>query len=805
MTRARFAPVSLTTAAVLMAFALPAAGAPKGDTSASPDVKKSTSAPKPASRKAVSSKPDSAPKPPASIGKAAATKSTPKPNAAAANATAAPKPSTAPKPKSAAATKPKPPSKGIAASKPAKPAASLAAPPSSKRDAANTPPLPALATASAVDMPIPSTARPLSYAPVAAPVATDVAALKEILGLARRGKTQAVDERKDTLRDAAAQKLVEWALLRSDSNEAGFARYARFVQDNPGWPSTGMLRRRAEGQLWQERRDAATVVAFFADNEPQTMRGRLAMARALLASGDRANAQKFVREAWRLDDCSADFEAQVLESFGELLSRADHKARMDRRLYAEDFGTAMRAAQRLGGAEVAIVKARMAVHQKADHAGAALEAVPNDARDDPSYIYSRAQWLRRADRIGEAAQLVLSAPKVDGAIHDSNEWWIERRLIARKLLDEGNPQAAYRIARDAVVPGKDNYRVEQQFTAGWIALRFLNDPNTAQRHFAQMGQGISNPISLSRGGYWQGRALEAAGRGGEARAQYESAARYSTAYYGQLARARLGRTDIAVRRPPEPSGAQRAALRNVDIVRAAELLYASGERDLAIPFVADLTDKGHDPGALALIAETTAKNDDARATLHLGKSALADGMSFDVHAFPTIGIPKFSLIGPEIDRSVVYAIARQESAFNQRTVSSAKAMGLMQVTPAAGKTIAKKFNVTFNEKRLLSDAVYNSQMGAAEIADLVRGYDENYVLAFAAYNAGRGRVKEWLARFGDPRNPDVDPVDWVERIPFSETRNYVQRVMENMQVYRARFASTTRLQIEADLRGGRPQ
>ena len=785
MTCARFAPRLVATAAVLIAFAFPATGAPKSDTPAATDAKKSASAPKS----------------PASKGKAAAKKSAPKPKAAAAKAAKASKSPAPPKSKAVAAAPSRPALTSVAA-----PISASLVPSGRNTDAAKpAAPLPTVATASAVDMPIPSLARPLSYAPIAAPVATDVAALKEILTLARRGRTDAVDERKGALRDAAAQKLVEWALLRSDSNDAGFARYARFVQDNPGWPSTGMLRSRAEGQLWQERRDAATVVAFFADNEPRTMRGRLAMARALLANGDRANAQKFVREAWRLDDCSADFEAQVLESFGELLTRADHKARMDRRLYAEDFGTAMRAAQRLSAAEVAIVKARIAVHGKADNAGAALEGVPNDAREDPSYIYSRAQWLRRADRIGEAAQLILSLPKVDGAIHDSNEWWIERRLIARKLLDEGNPQAAYRIARDAGVPGKDNYRVEHQFTAGWIALRFLNDPITAQRHFAQMGQGISNPISLSRAGYWQGRALEAAGRGSESRAQYESAARYSTAYYGQLARARLGRTDIAVRRLPEPSSTQRAALRNVDIVRAAELLYAAGQRDLVIPFMADLSDKGHDPGALLLIAEITARNDDARATLQLGKSALAEGMSFDTHAFPTIGIPKFSLIGPEIDRSAVYAIARQESAFNPRAVSSAKAMGLMQVTPGAGKTIAKKFNVTFNAARLLSDPAYNAQMGAAEIADLVRGYDENYVLAFAAYNAGRGRVKEWLGRFGDPRNPDVDPVDWVERIPFSETRNYVQRVMENMQVYRARFASSARLQIEADLRGSRPQ
>jgi peptidoglycan lytic transglycosylase len=431
--------------------------------------------------------------------------------------------------------------------------------------------------------------------------------------------------------------------------------------------------------------------------------------------------------------------------------------------------------------------------------------VPNEARTDAGYIFSRAQWSRRNDRIGEAAQLMLSAPNDPAVALDTNEWWTERRLIARKLLDADNPQAAYRVARDAAIPTKENSRVEHQFTAGWIALRFLNDPITAQRHFAQIATGTNNPISLARGAYWHGRAAEAAGRTHEARQLYEAAARYPTAYYGQLARTKLGRTDIAVRRPPDMGDAQRAALRNVDVVRAVELLYAVGERDLVIPFVADLADKASDIGALVVIAEITARNGDARATLHIGKAAQARGFTFDQYAFPGIGIPKYAALSQTADRSVVYAIARQESMFNASAVSSAKAMGLMQVTPGTGRLIAKKNGVGFDQRRLLSDPGYNAQMGAAELGDLIQAYDGNYILVFVGYNAGRGRVKEWVARYGDPRDPGVDPIDWVERIPFSETRNYVQRVMENMQVYRARFGSDAGLTIEADLRGRRGQ
>jgi soluble lytic murein transglycosylase len=240
----------------------------------------------------------------------------------------------------------------------------------------------------------------------------------------------------------------------------------------------------------------------------------------------------------------------------------------------------------------------------------------------------------------------------------------------------------------------------------------------------------------------------------------------------------------------------------LEVVRAVELLYALDERELVAPFVADLADKSTDQPALALLAEIAEKNGDARSALLVGKLALSRGFPFDQYAFPTGGLPRYNAIAPAVEPAVVYSIARQESAFNPKTVSSAKALGLMQVTPEAGRYIAKKFGVSFDQHRLLHDNVYNVQMGAAELADDLERYRGSYILAFAGYNAGSGRVKEWVERYGDPRDPRVDPVDWVERIPFSETRNYVQRIVENMQVYRVRFGGGSRLMIEADLRRG---
>jgi soluble lytic murein transglycosylase len=660
---------------------------------------------------------------------------------------------------------------------------------------------PALVLASADSQPI------LPRQSLAAPITTttsanDIAAVRQAVELIRKGQISALAEVKQTISDPAALKLIDWCYLRSPYSNAGFDRYAAFTRANPSWPSVGMLQKRAEGALWEDKRDAATVRAYFASAEPKSGKGRLALARAFLAQGDQGNAQRYLREAWRRDAFAADVEQQALETFAGLLTPADHRARMHRMLFANDEDAAMRAARRLGPADIAVAKARIALVEKAENAGALLDAVPAEARNDPNYVIGRIQWLRRNEKIAEAGQLMLSMPNNPDVLHDVDEWWVERRLVARKLLDIGDAQTAYRVARDAAPPEKENSRVEHEFTAGWIALRFLNQPNTALNHFARIPESTVHPTSLARAYYWQGRALEAMGRQNEARGLYQTASQFSAAYYGQIARGRLGMAEMAVRQPPQLSQAERAALRNVDIVRAVEILYAINERDLVTTMAADLGDRPIEVGVLTMIGELAASNRDARAMLYLGRTAMARGFPLEHFAFPDVGIPSVTPIGPELDRAIVYAITRQESAFNQKTVSSANALGLMQVTPAAGRDTAKRFGAKFDQKRLLSDAVYNVQMGSAELVALLQDYRGSYILTFAGYNAGRGRIQEWVKRYGDPRSPQVDPVDWVELIPFSETRNYVQRVMENMAVYRVRLGGSNRLMIEADLRRG---
>lgn len=627
----------------------------------------------------------------------------------------------------------------------------------------------------------------------------DMEALEQIIELVRKKKPLDATQLTASISDPVARKLAEWVILRSDDNGAPSDRYLSFITENPSWPSQTFLRRRGESALWDDKRDDAAVLAFFNGEQPTSAKGRFMLARALLARGDRPSAERLVREAWRGDPFSSDTEDTAFDRFGTLLTAGDIKVRMDMLLYSGNNAEAgLRSAKRLGSGHVALAKARIALNnRKAPNAKALLDAVPSDLHNDPLYLFSKAQWLRREDKFAEAARVMQAAPRDHMRLVNADEWWIERRLLARKLLDTNEPRAAYGVARDAALPARDIYKTEQEFTAGWIALRFLNDPNLAAQHFARIGVGSVNPTALARAGYWQGRAAEAAGRPQDARTAYESAATQSTSYYGQLARAKLRLPQIALNEVP---GRSRNGDR-LEIVRALDLLYALDERDMVIPILADMGERA-DMDALLALCELTQRRNDARGMLMVGKAALNRGMPFDHCAYPVSGIPPYKDIGPEVEKAIVFAIARQESAFNPTVVSPAQAYGLMQVTPAAGKYVAKRHGATFDLTRLKTDPAYNAAFGAAELGGLIEDYRGSYIMTFAGYNAGRGSVRKWIERYGDPRDPKVDAVDWVEKIPFSETRNYVQRIMENVQVYRARFGGGSKLQIEADLRRG---
>ena len=373
-----------------------------------------------------------------------------------------------------------PPAATLRNTAPAEAAAPVAAAPASPALAAPALPAPVLAPATRQHAALPAARKHVAPAAVAATSSTsqsDKDALESVIELVRKRKSADATQAQAAISDPVARKLAEWLILRSDDNGASVERYRAFVSANPSWPSQTFLRRRIEAALWDDRRDDAAVWSWFENESPVSAKGKFALARVMIGRGDRANAERLVRDAWRRDGMSEDTETTALDLFGALLTAGDHKARMDFMLYGTEHEAAgLREAKRLGSGHLALAKARIAANKKASNTRALLDAVPRELHGDPGFIFSRIQLLRREDKFSEAAQLMLAAPKDPNRLHNLDEWWIERRLLSRKMLDVGEHRSAYLIARDAALPARDIYKTEQEFTAGWIALRFLNDP-----------------------------------------------------------------------------------------------------------------------------------------------------------------------------------------------------------------------------------------------------------------------------------------------------------------------------------------
>jgi soluble lytic murein transglycosylase len=590
-----------------------------------------------------------------------------------------------------------------------------------------------------------------------------------------------------TAKDKSVKAALEWIALRTFPREAGFERIQAFMQAHPVWPALDWLKKRSEEALYGDRKSNALIKTFFSGSDPETPAGRLAFARVLTDDGRTSEAAALVRAVWRNADLNPQFEAKVRADFGGYLDRADHKFRADRLLYKGETASAFRAAALAGSDVLALAKARAAAMAEAA-SDKLLNKVPVPLRKDPGFLFAQIHKLRHAEKIRAAADIMLSSPRDSSALIDGDAWWIERRLLARKLLDQNDAATAYKLCAEHSAMSHEA-QLEAEFHAGWIALRFLNDPARAGEHFDTLAKLAETPMSRARAAYWQGRTAEASSANdsqARARAFYEQAAIHQTTYYGQVARGKLGLTTLPIRTiANEAIGDDRD-----EAIKVIELLYAAGEKDVAASLVIEAARHLADEAQVAALASLVAKQRDAHLSLNVGKIISQRGMPIDTLAFPNYGVPAFEPLENSAAPSIVYSIARQESAFDPTAVSSAGAKGLMQMIISTAKRTAERAHVAFDPKRLLTDAAFNARLAARHLGELLAEQKGSYILAFAAYNAGGKRVKEWIDAYGDPRKQGVDAVDWVERIPITETRNYVQRVIENLGVYRVRFGES---------------
>lgn len=595
--------------------------------------------------------------------------------------------------------------------------------------------------------------------------------------------------------DSLDRRILGWSIAVAGADLVSSGQIAATAHDYAGWPGMASLRTNSERALFREDPAPQAVLQFFAGSRPKTQLGARLLARAHLVLGNREAAQAALAGIWRSEKLDAAVEAAILKEFGTLIPASDHRARMEQMLYLEVPKAADRVADLAGAA--ALNKAWAAVNRGDKAAGSLLEKVP-DAERGAGYVFAKARFLRRGGSYREAADVMLTAPTDRASLIDPDAWWVERRVLSRELLDMGDAKTAYRLAA-AHTAESPVLAADAEFHAGWFALRGMKDPQLAATHFSRIAAIADGPISLSRAYYWLGRAAEAGGPG-TAKAYYQKAATHGTAFYGQLAAAKLGRGGVALGYP-DPSPIDRQNFQSREMVLAIQRLEEADFASRSVALYRELAQQLTSPGELALLAAMAESRHNHYLALRVGKIAASRGLSIGSLAHPTGAIPDSARISGA-GKALAYAIARQESEFNVGAVSGAGARGLLQLLPATAKDMAKKAGLPFSQERLTSDAGYNATLGAEFLSEQLGRFSGSYVLTFAGYNAGPRRAQDWVKRYGDPRGKPIDEVvDWIERIPFTETRHYVQRVMENYQVYKSRLSG--RFDIAGDLVRGR--
>lgn len=641
----------------------------------------------------------------------------------------------------------------------------------------------------------------------------DAAQLREAVKAFGGAKLNKGLEHRAAIRDPLAAKIADWFRLRSGYGTA--VEYRTFLDQNPAWPDRRLLVQRLEEALFTQGGTSTDIRAHFAKGGPDHGVGFAALASSYLAEGRTEEARTYAVKVWREMTLPSTLETGFLDRFGSLLTAADHKARLDRLLVDnirwkgernQRAAVVRRLIPLLPKTEQRKAQARLAVFLQKEGSRAEIEALPTDETTDWGLVFHKVQALRRANQIDEAAKLMLTVPTAPGAVVNNDEWWIERRTNAYAALRIGKPKLAYQLVREAG-PLSVNPLKDQNFVAGWIALRYLNDAAAAKRHFEAMHKAADGPLSRAKASYWLGRTAEVMKDKNSADAFYKEATGNPDTFHGQLAMQKLnpGSQTFPISPPAAPTADEIRRFNNLDAVKAL-IIADKAKLDTRVTraFLTQLRFFLNSEAEMAMIAHLAEALGDTQMAVRTAKSAVGRGHNLLYYSYPVHPFPAYSPLREPPEPAFLLGIARQETEFNTKIVSGAGAKGLLQVMTVTAKHVCSDYKIKCDIKRLLSDPAYNTMMGSAYIGDRMRDFSGSYVLTLAGYNAGPGRARQWIREFGDPRDPKIDPIDWIERIPIQETREYVAKVLSNVQVYRARLGEAdVALRLEKDLNRAR--
>lgn len=625
---------------------------------------------------------------------------------------------------------------------------------------------------------------------------TDKAIFKSSYSKAKREDCASAIKDASRAADKIIPKVIKWLCYQDGYTENGFLDIANFAEKNQHWPSLKILRNKAEIAL-SGNEPVDEIFKYFSMLPPVTGHGMRIFAEAKLNVNLKdPEATKLLKQSWQ----QGDFNREDMESFirdhGNLLTKDDYYKRVDRLLWEGEEEEAKRLYPRLSEDHKKIFQVRL---QLMGNNQGAIARLPENLRNDPGIIYAEAKLQSERENYWRVYQMLYT---VVGTMPSQEKWWKMKNRLVRELLDENKIKEAYHIAKNHGNEKESTDYSDSEWLAGWISLRYLGSPDAAYTHFYNMYNRVEFPVSISRASYWAGRAAEANKKPELAKKWFDISASYPSTFYGQLSFAKINGDNTALSLPespqmgllPENSGKVR------ELLMAAYMFESSGQSFMAEKFMKAAIDSVSTPSEMAYICEFGTRIGRTNLSVVAAKQALTKSVVLVTHGWPqTKHMPK----SVDIEKPLALSIIRQESVFNSNAQSPANAFGLMQLIPGTAKRMAKEVGVAYSQSGLLSNPQYNIRLGSHYLASLIENFEGSYILAIASYNAGPGNARKWVKKYNDPRQMKnlEDIIDWMESIPFNETRNYVQRVLENVQVYRSNFGEN-KLTIEDDLLRG---
>lgn len=640
----------------------------------------------------------------------------------------------------------------------------------------------------------------LTLRPATAASSASTFALSRALAAAERGDWNGLASMQYEASDPVVKNLIMWKRASDGVPGMTFDELSTAMALLPDWPKTARMRTRAEEIIETSSLDAPARIAWLEKSGPVTGAGKVALANALRETGQRARADEVIKDAWRNHTLASDVQRVALARHGQSLSQDDHRARVDFLLWTGQRSDAQALKPQLTADYRKLTDARIGLATRAKNVDALIQAVPANLQDHPGLLYERGKW-RRSKKVDGVTDVLVKIDGKDVPAAGRGRLWDERAIATREELKLRNYKRAYQLSSTHGMNAGSDF-AEAEWLSGWIALRLNGDATRGLGHFETMSAGVSSPVSVARGYYWTGRARDALGQGDQAVTAYGVAASHPFTYYGQLAAERVNQKTLALGAPIVPTTEDIAAFEAKPVVQAMRLLGEVGERSNFIDFAYFLDDNLNTAVEYELLAQMTNSFVTPEVGVRTAKAGLQRGVVATGASWP---VPDHKPTRPhQVERAFVYAITRQESEFNPNAVSRVGARGLMQFMPATAKNEARLRGMPYEQSWLTSDPAYNMTLGGLHLDTLLAQFGGSYIMTAAAYNAGPSRPSQWVRDYGDPRLGQIDPIDWVEFVPFSETRNYIQRVMENIQVYRHRLSGQPEdIRLSEDLKRGR--